>query len=526
MGWLALVLGCGADPETAETGGRSCVLTADRAEVAFGDIDLPGLSEAPSQTLTLQNAGDAECLLEFAEIEGPGPFSVDAVGAQRIAAGESAELLLRYLATEDGQDSAELRLVSNDWANPELRVPLSATGRAPVFEWVEQGTFSEALLDCPLTATFTWANQGSLDLQVTDIEVQGAVTRFSVDPDPTGENGPFPWSVAPGETRSVAVTFVSPNALTSQATLVLTTPDLVGGVVSKGLSAAADYAIQTDRILQQDPMQIDLVVSLSGDAGMEAVYSNLDAFLGGLEVGLAAEVDYRVAFVVADDGCVLGETLWLEPGMSSVERAAVLDAQLCGGDPASCAQVDSLRDAQLELLAQALSPENLQTGGCNAGLVRDGALLELLGVSLQADSSPQSAQAYADRFVAVKGDPERVRLSGLGGELPSGCEGAAAYTGVAEVAALTGGRIHSICTPWLSEPAGDLAEQAAAPYAAFPMRQTPATERLAVTVAGDLAFPSAYTVVDNAVVFELSDLPRTGAAVELIYEVLGECERD
>jgi hypothetical protein len=138
------------------------------------------------------------------------------------------------------------------------------------------------------------------------------------------------------------------------------------------------------------------------DADRANVRDNLETLLATLG---ASGVEWRLAVVMADDGCVAGERAWIDAAVPEADRLDALDAMLAGD-----AGFDA--DAGFALLTAATSAENVGSGGCNAGLVRADARLALVGITDDFEDSGLAWAAVVADFQATKADPDDVRFQG------------------------------------------------------------------------------------------------------------------
>ena len=523
---LIALLACDRDDEVVgSSAGGVCALELDRQAIDFGVQRVPELSAPLMETLVLRNTGQGRCELRTIEVLQTGPFSVDPFGLLEVPVGEERSLEVYYLPTGSGQDERILRVVSSDPQTPEQQVLLTGTGLAPVLEVSGEGTLEGVLVGCQDGSTLSLSNVGTLDLELTGFEVEDSAGVFAFDPDPSGSRGPLPWTLAPGESHEVAVVFSPESNITTSIRVVAEAswPELDGGRF--GWSGAGVYGEHTDRFLQRDPLQVDVVVAVNGSPGMSLHTPKLASLLEGLKE-LGEQTDYRVAFVMGDDGCVLGDSPYIEATMDSETVSAVLDAQLCQGKLyGECDAIGSLRESTLALFTAALSPENLSTGGCNAGLLRDDALLELIGFSHEGDSSPGQPLDYLSELQGLKSQAQDVRINGVGGDYPTGCEDALAYTGLYETTVASGGALYSICQSSLTTSMQGLSQDAMLGFGRFPLTHTPLVEVFSVTVRGEPVIGSfSYEKESNSFVFPSGRTPSAGSAVEITYPVLGDCD--
>lgn len=158
--------------------------------------------------------------------------------------------------------------------------------------------------------------------------------------------------------------------------------------------------------------------------------------------------------------------------------------------------------------------------GCNAGFLRPDAQLHIIYISDENDESPGSEtptywEDYVNQIVAFKGDPSLVRLSGVGGPVPNGCDGADPGVGYWDAALVTGGEFVSICGDWASQ-LDDLADLSSS-RDTFELSETPDLNTLVVTVdAVDRFGDWVYNPSTNVVQF-VQHAPSGGQLVQISY---------
>ncbi len=222
--------------------------------------------------------------------------------------------------------------------------------------------------------------------------------------------------------------------------------------------------------------------------------------------------DWQLAAVTGPSGCVV-DRVFTPDDADYAERFAEAITTPPGQD-----LVD-----EWGLYNTTLAVEQSGPGDCNAGLVREGAILHIIFISDEDDNSPgwdegdpDYWRAYVDRVVAVKGDADLVVYSGVVGPEPDGCEGAEPGVGYAEAVAATGGELLSICSDWSSSL--DVLVDATEVYDTFTLSRTPDLSTLDVRVNGSMRGGWSYVSADNAVVFS-SDPPHSGDTVTITYTV-------
>ncbi len=164
------------------------------------------------------------------------------------------------------------------------------------------------------------------------------------------------------------------------------------------------------------------------------------------------------------------------------------------------------------------------SGGCNEGFLRENALLHIIILSDEPDSSPgwdgEDAtywQVYVDNVIAATGGERLVTYSAVVGPEPDGCTGADPGTGYIDAVAYTGGSELSICEEWYTEL--DSLVSASVEVTDFPLSRTPMIGSIRVEVAGTARTSGwEYQATGNLVHFA-EDLPTIRDEVSISYEV-------
>ena len=164
--------------------------------------------------------------------------------------------------------------------------------------------------------------------------------------------------------------------------------------------------------------------------------------------------------------------------------------------------------------------------GCNYGVIREGAKLNLVGVSDEPEQSSNTYAYYISLFQGLKSNPDDVVIHAIGGDYPSGCGGNSAYTGMYEASVATGGLFLSICaTDWASQLQA-LAEGSAQDLTSFALTQQPVPSTIEVRIDGQSSTLGwSYNPTDNAIDFDTDYVPEGGSVIEVDYAVYGDCNQ-
>ena len=160
-----------------------------------------------------------------------------------------------------------------------------------------------------------------------------------------------------------------------------------------------------------------------------------------------AGISLRMASVVQDSGCVLGNPVVLDDALDDdAFRDALWAQQDWGGN-----WWNQYSEQLLALSTRAL------TASCNAELVQASAPLHVVAFSDEPDQSPQDWSVYVDQMALLTDPGVPVTVHGIGKHTDT-CAAASWYTGVIEATDATGGVFLDFCTEDWAAALTDLAD--------------------------------------------------------------------
>ena len=346
-----------------------------------------------------------------------------------------------------------------------------------------------------------------LDVEYIDVFNDG---YFDIE-NPTA----LPATLAPGDSIPLYVTFDPAEDIAYDGEIVVTSTEPKGtrtGVQTGAGLYTAEYKEKWD-VPFNPPSDIMFLVdqSCSMDDDQARLASNFEFFADSLN---DYTTDWQIIVVNDDDGCtnsgilVPGGSSWKERFESSVKKG--------GG---------SYTESLLTPAAYATGKSG--SGQCNAGFMRDGALLHIIAVSDEPEQSAYTSgyswSSLVDMMVANKGSASLVKVSAIVGDYPSGCSSADPGTGYYEAANYTGGEFLSICA---SSWAGYMAALAEASISqdTYELKATPVEHTIWVSV-NDIERTTGwyYDSTGNSVVFTES-IPEGGDTVKVAYAGLANCD--
>lgn len=190
----------------------------------FGDQRV-NTTSAPQQ-VTLRNTGTEDLFISDSSINAP--FTVSPAGPLAVAPGGFQELSVTFSPTARGTIEGTLTLSTNDPATPRVTILLAGQGVTPVEVSPSALDFGDQRVDTTSAAkVVTVRNTGGQRLVITGLTTTG---RFATSP----ASGPF--TLEPGTSRELSVTF-GPNAVgLASGTLTLATDDPASPSISIPLS--------------------------------------------------------------------------------------------------------------------------------------------------------------------------------------------------------------------------------------------------------------------------------------------------
>ena len=511
--WLGLgALGGCSDYKLYNDGGygvpASPIIEVDPDQIDF----LPARADAvQSASFVVRNVGDAPLTVTGLSTPTSSDFTLVGDGAGFLLdAGAEQTFEVQFQPTVAPVQHDAIHVTSDDPDHPDVPVGLSGSGLLP---WliIDPPTwdFGALAVPCPDRVDLRVQNVGAESVTVTGLDLVGD-GAFSVVEAP-----PLPWVLTPYDYAVVTVE-VTPASSTSIAADLQVTSDDPRGVVSASLLASpTDLGEKTESFTVPDAPPVDVVVAVDQSASMDDDAASLGANFGTFIDTISAETTgWQLGVVTLDSACFNGGVL----DATSAGLKTTFASAVALGDDRDITDDERL----LQLASRALDRADDLTADCNAGFLRDEALLHVIVVSDEPERSPEEASAWTwdywvDRYEALKSAPGLVKVSGVI-DLGACGEGAAGYV---DAIAATGGEALSICDgDWASYLAA-LARASTAELWRYPLAEPAIAGSIAVTVDGVPASGWTFDAAANAVVF--ADRP-DGSAVAVTYRVASACE--
>ncbi len=337
----------------------------------------------------------------------------------------------------------------------------------------------------------------------------------------------FPYRLAAGGKLEVPFVFQPGAEGAYSGTInVSTAAGTVTSVPVRGAAVRSER--QTDNYTQAPAAKTDVLFVIDNSGSMyeeqQSVADNAGRFLS---VAQQTGNDFQVAVITTDMNnpsesgrmqSTTGIPKIIRPGTTaSTDFAELVRSRGIYG---------SGDERGLDAVIAALGEPLISDPLANKAFLRSDASLSIVIVSDEPDYSRVSVDYFVDFLQKFKG-PNRqglVSLSAVVGDSPSGCSGsngnAMPGTGYLEVAAATGGKFKSICSPDWSSLATDLGAEAFAGRAAFRLTRPAIASTIAVAVNNQTRPASDWTYdpSTNGVIFNEGRVPAAGSQVSIIYD--------
>jgi len=229
------------------------------------------------------------------------------------------------------------------------------------------------------------------------------------------------------------------------------------------------------------------------------------------------DTSWQMAVVTGPTGCAVNGII-----SKDVEGYDDLFAEALVTPPDAAAIEDGADEWGLYNVDQAVRAS--APGECNEGFLRDDALLHVVMLSDEHDSSPgwdgedeNYWQSYVDSIKTAKGEGYMVTLSGVVGPVPDGCDGAYPGLGYADAVNASSGTLLSICEAWYESL--DLLVLASVQVSDFPLSKTPDPDTIQVQVNDEERASGWEYQSDGNLVHFIEELPTISYTVSISYDV-------
>ena len=498
-------------------------IMVDPMELDFGDVYVDGVEAPPAsvtEVVTVYNEGEGP--LQITDIylsDASSPYEIGAVTSPLVQPGGSAQFSVTFHPQTSGPTASSVLIESNDPDEATVEVVILGQGIAPVIDVSPtEYDFGTLYIGCEGTQSVTISNIGNAPLVISNLQMNTSSTDFDFT---NSLAGALPYTLNAGSSVDVDVSYAPYDEYADISYLVVEsndpyTPQVTA--VQEGLGEL--YGSNLDIYEQPIRGQTDIIFAVDRSCSMYDDIENVQNNFGSFTTTMSGlDADYHVAATVEDNGCINGSDLFIDNTFTASDAQQTITSMINMG-----ASYGSNTERAFMLLESCLS-ETLGSSGCNYGLVREDATLNLVGVSDEPEQSVNNYSHYVSLFQSLKSNPDDVILHAIGGDYPSGCSSASAYTGFYEATVATGGLFLSICATDWGTHLEALAEGSAQDLSTFELTNWPVPETLVVRVDGlTTTVGWTYNGTDNAIDFASDYIPEGGSTIEIEYALFGDCD--
>jgi hypothetical protein len=517
FGFQAILLGCSDNSLSS----INDVADGDPAIDVFPDtVDFGalGLGDEPVvKTFTIESVGDSDLEVQNVALD------EYTGGAFRVLTDVSGVVLPRG-ATKDievefypliANDNRGISLVwSNDPMAPTVPVDLLGTGDVPELQIdPDPMDVGATFVGCPEENHVDLINVGNDTLVVSEIEQNGE--SFAL----LGTE--LPLSIAPGESVPVSFSFDPADALEYSAELGVTSNEPLGFRTGAqvGLGKFSGDFEDTWEIPEDQPTDVLFLVdqSCSMDDNAAALGVQFQTYIDTLTLFTG---DWQI--IIANRGSGCNHTGILTPSTPGYDQ--IFQAEVNTGDGELF-----IDDPERLLTAAANSVELTDPAECNAGFMRDEAILHVIAVSDEPEQSIGGWEDQVNRVVAAKGSTSMTRISAIAGRMDGVCGNGGVSepgTGYNEAVAMTGGVYLDICSDWSKNM--EALALASAQRDTFELSNTPVDGTIQVYVNGNELAGSAWEYrsdSNSVVVVDPDRIPTSGDLIDITYGGAAPCDQ-
>ena len=479
----------------------------DPPSLDFGSWE-PGDEDV--RVVTITNIGEDILNLDGFVYEGDTSFTVldwETVPL-RLEVDEAAAFRVRFAPETAGPLTGVVWINSDDPENAQARLEMFGQGTGPALSITPNPyDFHSVFVGCDEDVDLTLTNVGDGDLIVSRIGLNASSGQFQL----TGSL-PLPLTLPPGANATVTVAFDAIVAGTADALLQVISNDPRGEVTATQLAEGTYAGQRIDSFTMPEDPPVDILFAVDQSCSMDGhsanLASNFNTFINSLS---AVTSNWQVGVATLQSGCI-NDTIFrpTTTNLNSRFSAAV-----------SLGSQNDWSEA-LFLLSQAALAKTAP-GYCNAGFLRDDALLHVVLVSDEYEQGNVSAGTFVTNVWNYKDSPSQVRISSIAcpaGGCPSIPDGS--NSGYAQAVAVGGGELLNILTTDWGASAQILAETSVAGVGRFELSGTPDAGSLTVRLNGTVTTTGwHFNTTTNEVVFDI--FPPVGAEIEVTYGLVISC---
>ena len=486
--------------------GLEPAIQLDPPVVDFGLMQ-PG--DRAQRTVTVTNVGEDVLNFDGWLMEGSPDFELIGIDdlPERLEVDMAATFDVVFSPSTAGNIGATVWINSDDPLNAQAELILAGEGSGPALRISpDPYDFYSVFVGCGDDTELTLANVGDGDLVIDDVAIQSDAGQFSLQ-----SNLSLPLTLGPGQDTSVIVGFSALAAGSAEGTLTVTSNDPRGEVMATQLAEGAYAGQRIDTFVMPEDPAVDILFAIDQSCSMDSrsanLGSNFNTFIDSLD---EVTSNWQVGVVTQSTACI-NDTRFTGTTTNLISRFT--SAVGLGTEEAATERLFTLTQAALGKTAP---------GQCNAGMIRDDALLHVVLVSDEFEQSGVSPGTFVTDVWSYKDSPTDVRISGI--ICPNNrCDSGDGHNGgYAQAVNLGGGEQLNILTNNWGASAVTLAETSVDGVGRFELSGTPDPNSMTVRVNGDVANTGWYLDQStNEVVFDMR--PSPGADIEVTYGLNVAC---
>ena len=354
------------------------------------------------RTFTITSIGEDPATILAIDIIGQDADSFSIVGhfeEQELASGESMDVEIAFIPTERMSDSfTEVVIFSDDLDDSAIPVRLIGQALNNLETTPNPVVFEDTYVGCSRSADVVVENIGLEDIQVS--EMIGLDAPFSVQ-----ESELTDFLLAPGESVELTAEFqpLSDGLFRDDLEINSSAPEGVTVVNMEGVGLLLEELQQEWTEPTNSPTDILFALDRTGSMqnDLNILAASFDTFITELSTHTD---DWQVMVVTDDDGCsnYSGILTPNTPNYQDLFTAGVSNGGSTYG---------GLSESLIEMAQVAIN--NTDAGECNAGFLRDNAMLHVIMVSDEPEQSSLAVSDMVNDIIAKKGNADRVTMSAI-----------------------------------------------------------------------------------------------------------------
>jgi len=522
---IAFAMACGGENKLNSiddvNGGNGGAIEVSPLSLNFGQVSSAD-SAGSVESFLIRSVGSNDITVSGVSIMGEDGVSFTVLTPIEdlvLAPEEEQEVEILFEPMGANQQLAQAVVQSDDVSEPNIPVNLVGIGLISELEITPDPlNFGATYVGCEKGNTITLTNVGSESLDVTDIAY--ADTGFAVISTPN-----MPFTLDPGSSETVEVGFTAyideevggAFSVTSTEPMGVRTVDHLGtGIVSARYEQIWENPVDPPSDIV---FSVDLSCSMDDDAA--ALGGEFSTFINELS---NYSNDWQIIVANDDDGCNRGTIL--RPNTPSYSTLFSDYVQGCNNTGIFGSCENPYTESLLTVAANAI--DNTDQAECNAGFLRQNALLHIIMVSDEPEQSTGAWSDYVNQVIAKKGNAANVKFSAIAGDINGGCsqngKSAEAGTGYWDAVNATGGVFMSFCANWTNPQNLQLLAEASVIMDSYPL-DNPAVDGSIEVYVNGTEVPSGWHYDEslNSVVFD-SNPPEEGDHIRIVYSAVSQCD--